>query len=483
MNKLQKLIRKSILEVLNEDDPNAIKGTINISSDDPDEQDKVQQAQQAKDSYSLYEDKELNEMARIATLIKAGKSIKFQASVDRYKGTWVGDLLDAVQESPDGITQPALAVAAGKSRQQDINPYIRKFLQDGTLVTGALEKPKQEKPESTGILGRPKTDDGVRKDTARNLMIKLKDDPNYDASEEIKVLGQAEVDKIKDLMASGGIKRGRKIGSSTKSTPNLSEMARTATKYVINDESLLTDNERENRWVSGILNYLNTNGSASTIEIAKNEFDRPQQSINMLIQALIKKGVLTPEGERDNRKTFAKKQNTYYNEEVPDEFADEIDPDDNSPLSAEDYFIGNKLQSRMKAPVEPLEQDDDAEPIIPQGVKKDGPIHKPNISDEDYKDLMKYLDYKERLKKIDNNLRKSNTKSTFKKSDSGDLSNSRSGDEGTRLTALKSSLEQKLADLKTNSPYIKSKLDREKDNSSMVAETKQRLMKLANING
>lgn len=497
MSKLQKIIREAILEVLAEDDQDNIKGTVNISSDDPDEQDKVQQAQQNKQSYSLYEDKELAEMARIATLIKVGDDEKINAAKEKYNGTWVGDLIDAVINTPEGITQPALALAAGKTRQQDINPYVRKFLQDGTFTFGNLEKPKLEKPESTGILGRPQSPEGAKRAASKDLMQKLKDNPSYEPSEdEIKVIGKDDVAKIITLMASGGVKRGRKIGGSTKLSEliDLDEMARTSTVYKIGDVSKLEDLDpklQSSKWVTGIIDFLDEKGSAGIAQIAKEKFDRPQQSINQLVQALVRQGVIQPVEDRDNRKTFAQKQNTYYNEEIPDEFSDEIDPDDNTDLSAEDYLIGNKFANKKPKVVEPDEEDSDGEPIIPN-IPKDGPVHKPNISDDDYKDLMKYLDYKERIKKIDSDLRKTNSKKSVKKSDVTDLGGYDSSDENSRLSKLKTSYEDKLSTLKQTSQYIKSKLNKEngvapevdvedEDDDQMVAESKNRMQKLANI--
>ncbi len=486
MSKLQKLIHKAIREVLSEED---IKGTVNISSADPDEQNKVKQAQQNKQSYSLYE--ELDEMARIATLVKAGNQEQLSANQTKYEGTWVGDLIDAVVTHPDGITQQELISAAGKTRQQDINPYVRKFLDDGSFTLGDLIKPKQEKPASTGILGRPQSEEGARRAAARDLMQKIKDDPSYEPTEdEVSLIGQDKVAEIVKIMASGGIKRGRKIGASVKKD-ELKEMARTPTGYKIEDLSKLEELEpklKDSKWVRGIIDYLDEKGSASIIQIAKDKFQRPQQAINQLVQLLVRQGILTPAD--GSEKLFAKKQNTYHNAEIPDEYKDELGDgdDDDETFSAEDYFIGNKFSNRKHKEVEPEEISDEPEiPVLP----KDGPIHKPNISDNDYKDLMKYLDYKERIKKITGDLNKSSRSS--KGSDLGKVDNI---NEYGRLINLRSQYEDKLEDLKKNSPYIKAKLDKENgvvkpefdeedddETPSMVAETR-RMQKLANlING
>jgi hypothetical protein len=474
MNKLKKIIHQAILEVLNEDDPNAIKGTINISDQDPDEQEKVQQAQTSNQSYSVYET--LDEMARIATLVKAGKEDILKANQEKYDGTWVGDLIDAVVAKPEGISQQDLVIAAGKKRQQDINPYIRKFIQDGSFTLGELTTPKQVKPESTGILGRPQSEEGAKKVAAYKLMQKIKDNPSYEPSEdEIKVIGKDKVEEIIALMVSGGIKRGRKVGPSLKQTETpLKEMARTATTYKIGDLKKLDGFDpklRDSKWVKGIIDYLEEKGTASTIEIAREKFQRPQQAINQLILALGRAGILIP--SEGNEKLYAKKQNTYYNEEIPDEYKDDDDDDDDEEIfSAEDYFIGNKFSNRKHKEVEPDE--DIADPKIPD-LPKDGVKHKPKISDTDYADLMKYLDYNERIKKINGNLNKSSR--SIKGSDLGKTDNS---NEYNRLITLRSEYEQKLDDLKQNSPYIKAKLDKEKSKSQMVAET-LRMQKLANI--
>jgi hypothetical protein len=83
---------------------------------------------------------------------------------------------------------------------------------------------------------------------------------------------------------------------------NLSEMARSSSNYKLADNyqeklDALDDKTKNNKWIKGIIDYLKDpeHPEASIATIAKDQFDRPQQAINMLIvNGLVPKGILVP---------------------------------------------------------------------------------------------------------------------------------------------------------------------------------------------
>jgi len=156
---------------------------------------------------------ELDEMARISTNIKLGDPEKASAAKELYAGTWYGDMIDAVEKAGDvGIPQPELARILGKSGMQAINPKVRDFMDAGIFVKGDLSTPKQEKPQSTGVKGRPVSD---KTKLALDINSKLEQNPDYEPSEEeISILGPEFIQKLK-LRAKGLLKRGRKPGQSS----------------------------------------------------------------------------------------------------------------------------------------------------------------------------------------------------------------------------------------------------------------------------
>lgn len=78
----------------------------------------------------------------------------------------------------------------------------------------------------------------------------------------------------------------------------LEEMARIAQPYRLADnwEEILNssaDNIKNNRWIKGIIEYLQEVGEATTINIARDKFNTRQQQINPLMKPLVDLGILT----------------------------------------------------------------------------------------------------------------------------------------------------------------------------------------------
>jgi hypothetical protein len=155
---------------------------------------------------------ELDEMARISTNIKIGDPEKAKIAKDLYGGTWYGDMIDFVEKAGNvGIPQPELARMLGKSGMQAINPKVRDFMEAGILSKGELSVAKQEKPESSGIKGRPTSSKTLM---AKEVNSKMEADNNYEATEdEVSTLGSEFIEKLR-MRVKGTLKRGRKPGPS-----------------------------------------------------------------------------------------------------------------------------------------------------------------------------------------------------------------------------------------------------------------------------
>lgn len=99
----------------------------------------------------LYKDTQINELARVANVIKIGNLKAAQAYAEANKGKWVSDMVKAVIDAGgDGITQPALASQIGKGLQQTINPKVRELIDAGVFTQGEagpkIAQSKHEKP-------------------------------------------------------------------------------------------------------------------------------------------------------------------------------------------------------------------------------------------------------------------------------------------------------------------------------------------------
>jgi hypothetical protein len=150
---------------------------------------------------------ELDEMARISTNIKIGDPEKASIAKELYAGTWYGDMIDYVEEAGDvGIPQPELARMLGKSGQQAINPKVRDFLESNIFTKGELSVAKKEKPEASGIKGRPTSEKTLM---AKDVNSKMEADANYKPSEdELAILGAEFIEKLR-ARVKGTLRRGR----------------------------------------------------------------------------------------------------------------------------------------------------------------------------------------------------------------------------------------------------------------------------------
>jgi hypothetical protein len=230
----------------------------------------------------------------------------------------------------------------------------------------------------------------------------------------------------------------------------ITEMARIPVQYKIADLSKLNtlgDKVKNSKGVQGIISYLQDKGQAPVAQIAKEKFDRPQQAINPVVLALTQAGVLDTVGGSGVAASRVGKGG----EVAPPTTKQIIDP--------EDFLVGGGEKFDRPAN-EPSEEEiaasfaaaraigDEDEDII-KTLKKDAPRVKPQISDEEYDKLMKFLNAKERLRNIDSALRQNK-----KIARGGDDMISKDSNEEERLKAKKAELEKRIDDLVASSEYL-----------------------------
>jgi archaellum component FlaC len=252
---------------------------------------------------------------------------------------------------------------------------------------------------------------------------------------------------------------------------DLDEMARIPIQYKIADLDKLddlSDKVKNSKSVQGIISYLQDKSQAPVAQIAKDQFDRPQQAINPVIVALTNAGVLDTVGGSGVAASRVSKSG----EVAP--------PTTKQTLEPEDFFIG---KGKFDGPAfEPSEEEiaasfakarsiDGGEADFIASLPKDAPKVTPKISDEDYDKLMKYLDLKDRLKNIESNIRQNRKLAKG----GSDLAIADKGEE-ERLKNKVEDIKQRINSLINSSEYLKSR----KSSESEVNEIKERRLKKIN---
>lgn len=355
---------------------------------------------------------------------------------------------DFIQKNnPDGLYIEAsnknLDLLTGKQQKSYLyQAYLDKQIQtitnynvytnrDGFNVTKKTKMKKLEKIIKEAIL------EVIKEETfaGKNSISDLKKDPGFSSLKpDAKINAEKELEQ----------------GGSVTLENNVNEMARIPVQYKIADLSKLddlSDKVKNSKGVQGIISYLQDKGQAPVAQIAKDQFNRPQQAINPVVLALTQAGVLDTVGGSGVAASRVGKGG----EVAPPTTKQIIDP--------EDFLIGGG-EKFDKAPNEPSEEEiaasfaaaraigDEDEDII-KTLPKDAPKIKPTISDEDYDKLMKFLNAKERLRNIDSALRQNK-----KISRGGDDMISKDTNEEERLKAKKAELEKRIEDLVASSEYL-----------------------------
>ena len=221
------------------------------------------------------------------------------------------------------------------------------------------------------------------------------------------------------------------------SKSNLGEMARTPLLFKVADDydeamlkALPKQSDKIMLWYKGIIDDVKANGESDTTTTAKRKFNLPQPRIAEYWRDLIKAGILAS--------TAGKKQQ--FQRMVDDEM------DDNTPVGAEDFFVGKKVINKPVTP-DSDELDSEIEPE-PEDVQKANKKVS-TISDEDYQAFMLAGDLKNRISAIKSDILKNK-----KLSRGHDDLSGKPTTEVQRLLDLKAKLEKRLADLIASSKYL-----------------------------
>lgn len=161
---------------------------------------------------------DLEEMARIPTLYSVSPNI----NPDSYTGT-IKQIIQYLQENP-GKTKMEIATGIGKNAQQAVNMIVKAMEEKGILDSqGLRSEPKYKKSDGlgTGLRGRKLSAEGAKKRAIKSVYDKLMAGAEDEITfEEDELIGDEDMKKIRELVAQGGIKRGRKSKQSDSEEPS-----------------------------------------------------------------------------------------------------------------------------------------------------------------------------------------------------------------------------------------------------------------------
>jgi len=239
---------------------------------------------------------------------------------------------------------------------------------------------------------------------------------------------------------------------------NIKEMARPPKGYVLVDPEF--DTTEYVKRISGvsladIINFFKENPGAEKAEVQTQfGFVRPQIA-NAIVNSLVDTGILTKN-------------------DIPGEEGEPA-AEPNYNIGAEDFFVGSRLTN---IPTRTVGTEEDEMEDMEQALEPEMAVPvQSNISDDDYAAWMDYSKYAERLGRT-----KSAITQYKKQRQSGDDLSSESN-ELERLIALKTSLEQRIANIVNTNDYVKTRaeqgaIESEDEINEVVLK---RLKKLANI--
>jgi hypothetical protein len=248
------------------------------------------------------------------------------------------------------------------------------------------------------------------------------------------------------------------VDNETTTGANIKEMARPPKGYVLVDPEF--DTTEYVKRISGvsladIINFFKENPGAEKAEVQTQfGFVRPQIA-NAIVNSLVDTGILTKN-------------------DIPGEEGEPA-AEPNYNIGAEDFFVGSRLTN---IPTRTVGTEEDEMEDMEQALEPEmaAPVQS-NISDDDYAAWMDYSKYAERLGRT-----KSAITQYKKQRQSGDDLSSESN-ELERLIALKTSLEQRIANIVNTNDYVKTRaeqgaIESEDEINEVVLK---RLKKLANI--
>jgi hypothetical protein len=163
---------------------------------------------------------ELNEMARIPTMLIIGDATKLEHAKRLYDDEtfWVRKMIDAVEAAGEtGISRMGYEIEGGEyidgltdiadKSQLLVNPKIKDLINIGLFAESGSIIPKKVKSTEVGQRGRKV---GNKTLVAKEVNSKLEADNEYQANEaELETLGVEFIEKLR-MRVKGTLKRGRK---------------------------------------------------------------------------------------------------------------------------------------------------------------------------------------------------------------------------------------------------------------------------------
>ena len=188
---------------------------------------------------------ELNEMARIPTMLIIGDATKLEHAKRLYDDEtfWVRKMIDAVEAAGEtGISRMGYEIEGGEyidgltdiadKSQLLVNPKIKDLINIGLFAESGSIIPKKVKSTEVGQRGRKV---GNKTLVAKEVNSKLEADNEYQANEaELETLGVEFIEKLR-MRVKGTLKRGRKANPA-KSTDGM-----VAVRNAMNSEEELED--------------------------------------------------------------------------------------------------------------------------------------------------------------------------------------------------------------------------------------------------
>ena len=188
---------------------------------------------------------ELNEMARIPTMLIIGDTTKLEHAKRLYDDEtfWVRKMIDAVEAAGEtGISRMGYEIEGGEyidgltdiadKSQLLVNPKIKDLINIGLFAESGSIIPKKVKSTEVGQRGRKV---GNKTLVAKEVNSKLEADNEYQANEaELETLGVEFIEKLR-MRVKGTLKRGRKANPA-KSTDGM-----VAVRNAMNSEDELED--------------------------------------------------------------------------------------------------------------------------------------------------------------------------------------------------------------------------------------------------
>ena len=263
-------------------------------------------------------------------------------------------------------------------------------------------------------------------------------------------------------------------GIETTSGQKIKEMSRKAKGYELVDPDF-DSSPYATKLISGVslgdvLEYIKENPGVEKSDIQKHfGWVRPQIA-NAVINSFSDANIISKTGE------------VSIDPETGDTIIAEPTEEPEGPLSAEDFFVGNRMAQRRgsmfgstpEPEVTPTEDDEleiPEEPTIPELPINREPLPS-GLSDEDYNAWTEYVKYKDRL------VRTKSALIQIKKLSRGGDDLSSESTEIDRLRAKKVEYEQRMQDILASSKYVQDRLNKEPELNEAVLK---RFRLLANI--